>query len=309
MTGTLAVTGATGFVGRRLVAAALARGWAVRALVRDPSRMAPPVPGLTVARWDITDPPATADGLLAGADVLCHLAAYIPPDMADPSHAEACFRTNTLGTLALLEAASAAGVPRLVHLSTGNAYAPATGPVREDHPLYPSARAPYYLASKLAGEVIADHWGRSGRLATCVLRVASVYGPGMAAGGLVPSLTGKLRAGQPVVLREEGRYGTDLVLVDDVVDAVLAAAHANVAGPINVGSGVRTTAAELARSLLELTHAAPALVTLAPAASGPGDPGFPALDITRARATLNHRPTGLREGLARYVQSLPSEQR
>lgn len=293
----LAVTGATGFVGKRLVPEALARGWTVRALVRDPSGVAA-ADGLTALPWDAARPEDAARHL-AGVDVLCHLAAFIPADTADPTAAERCFAVNALGTLGLLRAAAEAGVPRLVHLSTGNAYAPAPGPVGEQHPLYPSRRAPYYLASKLAGEIFADHWSRSGRLPACILRVASVYGPGMA-GGVVKLFADRLRAGRPITLQDSGRYGVDLVAVEDVVEAILAAALAGATGPFNIGSGVRTTTRRLSELLLELTGADPRLVTVLPASRAP-DEGFAALDISRARAELGYRPTELREGLARYL--------
>lgn len=299
---TLAVTGATGFIGRRLVAAALDRGWTVRALVRDGKHLSPAA-GLTIAPWDALDAAGTADRLL-GADVVCHLAAFIPPDLSDPSFAERCFQVNVLGTLGLLAAAAEAGIARFVHLSSGNAYAPAAGLVEESHPLYPSRRAPYYLASKVAGEVMVDHWRHAGRLASCILRLASVYGPGMP-GGVVRTSAGRLRRGQPILLQDGGRHAMDLVFVDDVVAAVLAAAAGEAVGPFNIGSGVRTTTAELARLLVELTGAASELVQVEPAPTGAGEAvGFAALDITRARAELDHRPIGLREGLERTIGAL-----
>lgn len=294
----LAVTGAGGFVGRRLVAAALARGWTVRALVRDPQAL-PATERLTAARWDALDPVAAAPHL-GGVDAVCHAAAFIPADTGDPAALERCLRINVLGTLGLLTAATEAGVPRFVHLASANAYAPAPGPVDEAHPLYPSHRAPYYLTSKLAGEVLVDHWGRSGKVAACILRLASVYGPGMG-GGLVKLFADGLRAGRPITVQDGGRYGVDLVAVDDVVAAILAAVRADAVGPFNIGSGVRTTTRELAELLGELTGADRSLVTVEPAAGAPSDPGFAALDVARARAELGYRPTDLRAGLARYL--------
>jgi UDP-glucose 4-epimerase len=302
---TLAITGAGGFVGRHLLAAAPARGWRVRALLREPGALSG-IEGIDLRCWHAGDEPARTADLLEGSAVLCHLAAFIPEDTADPAQAEACFRVNTLGTLALIQAAVAAGVPRLVHLSTGSAYAPGVGPAIEDGPLYPSARAPYYLSSKLAGEVIVDHAGRDGRLATCILRVASTYGQGMGR-GVVRDFALRLRAGQPVTLSDGGRYGTDLVHVDDVVAAILAAADSDATGPINVGSGVLTTVRDIALYFAELAGAGSEKVLLAPAGSGVTTPGSRALDLGRARALLAYAPTSPHEGLARYFSSLSSE--
>lgn len=293
----VAVTGASGFIGRRVVAAALARGWTVRALVRDPQSLAE-AGRLSVAPWDARDPAAAA-GHLAGVDALCHLAAFVPADTGDPSALERCLQVNVLGTLGLLAAAAEAGVPRLVHLASANAYAPASGRVDEGHPLYPSHRAPYYLTSKVAGEVLVDHWSRAGKLPACILRLASVYGPGMS-GGLVKVFLDRLRAGRAITVQGGGRYGVDLVFADDVVAAILAAVLATATGPFNIGSGVRTTTAELAELLRELTGADRSLVNVE-AAGEATDPGFAALDTARARAELGYRPTDLRTGLARWL--------
>ena len=73
---TLAVTGATGFIGRRVVAAALDAGWSVRVLVRDAQQLASfsNVDGVV---WDMGADDLPADALL-GVDAVCHTAAYIP---------------------------------------------------------------------------------------------------------------------------------------------------------------------------------------------------------------------------------------
>lgn len=256
-----------------------------------------------LAGWDIaaSDPPVD---LLAGVDVVCHLAAFIPPDYRDPTCAERCFRINALGTLAVLGAARAAGVRRFVHFASGNAYVPRPAAVREDHPLYPAHHAPYYLTSKVTSEVFVEHWSRAGALSGCILRLASVYGPGMP-GGVVPVFATRLYQRSPIVLHDGGRHAADLVFVDDVVEAALAAAEIELNGPFNIGTGIATTVRDLAEALVVLTGANPDLVTVEPPAD-PAVQGFAALDNTRARAELGLRPTDLREGLHRYLHSLPT---
>ncbi|MGH8542177.1 MAG: NAD-dependent epimerase/dehydratase family protein [Gammaproteobacteria bacterium] len=300
---TLVVTGAAGFIGRRLVTAGLARGWAVRALVRDPSSM-PMGDHLNAYRWDASAAETRAH-LLEGADAVCHLAALIPPDGNNPAFAKPCFGVNALGTLSLLAAAHEAGVSRFVHVASGNAYAPRPGLVGENHSLYPSERSPYYFISKIAGEVFVDHWRRTRGLSSCVLRLGSVYGPGMKSKGLVPIFTQRLHAGQPIVVRDGGGFATDLVFVDDVVSAAHSALEGDVIGAFNIGSGVRTTVRELAALLVEIVGADPSLVTIGSPGAAP-DIGFAGLDVSRARAELGYRPTPLREGLRRYVRWLSS---
>ena len=155
----------------------------------------------------------------------------------------------------------------------------------------------------MAAEVYADHWGAKPGFSVCTLRVASVYGPGMRDAGLVPILTGKLMTGQPVSLSGGGLYGSDLVFADDVVAAAIAAMTGDAGGAINIGSGLRTTALQLAAELVDLLHADPELVQVAPAGEAP-DRGFSALDVTRAHQVLDYQPTPLRQGLQQYIEYL-----
>jgi nucleoside-diphosphate-sugar epimerase len=222
--------------------------------------------------------------------------------MQDPAQAERCFRVNALGTLDLLQAAESAGVKRFVHLSTGNAYRHSNAPVSEDALLYPSRRAPFYLASKLASEIYVDHWRTARRLSACTLRLASVYGPGMHDTGLIPTLAGRLRSGHKVTLVNGGRFAADMIYIDDVVRCVVAAMHSTAEGPLNVGTGVATSAREVAEALLGIIGRDESLVTYAE--SDDTDPGFAPLDSSRARALLGLRTTPLREGLSAYLDWL-----
>jgi UDP-glucose 4-epimerase len=286
----IVVTGATGFVGRRFVRALEAAGLAARAVGRD--------------RLDLERPERAAEQL-AGATTVCHLAAYIPANHADPAHAARCMHVNALGTLALLEASVAVNVRRFVYFSSGNVYLAQPRAVREDDPIYPSARAPYYLASKVCGEIFADHVGRAGKLAVAIARVSSVYGPGMAATGMVPAFAARLRAGEAVTVQDGGRYQTDLVHVDDVVAAAVQLAVRDVRGAINIGSGCAASALEVARTLAELAGRDAQLVRVEPARPGEPPLGFSALDIARATRELGYAPRSLRDGLADYLASLP----
>lgn len=95
------VTGATGTVGRHLVPLLVATGAPVRVLARDPGKV-PAAPGLEVVRGDLDDP-STLQPAAAGVATLFLLTA---PSTATPDH-----------DLAMLDAAVAAGVERVVRLS------------------------------------------------------------------------------------------------------------------------------------------------------------------------------------------------
>jgi len=143
----VALTGATGFVGRATLARLLAAGHGVRALTRRPQ---PPRDGVTWIEGDLARPGALA----AGADALIHVAGVV--NAPDPAGFVA---GNVTGTAAVLAAARAAGVPRFVHVSSLSAREP---------------QLSLYGASKHDAERLVEDSG----LDWTIVRPAAVYGPG-----------------------------------------------------------------------------------------------------------------------------------
>ena len=289
----LAVTGATGFVGRRFVLHALGAGAEVVALVRNPAAFAlPPHPALTLERWQLGDPlPATGR-----VDALCHFAAYIPANLDDPAEARACFETNTLSVVNLVADCAAQGIGQIVYLSSGQIYRPGEAAADELSATYPVERATYYLTSKLAGELCLQAAARRCNLQTTVLRVASAYGPGMH-GGMVATFLQRLSSGQSIKVRDGGQYGVDLVYVDDVADLAYRALKQRKTGIFNVGSGRIRRALDVAHAIASAVGAAPGLI----AVTGEARPsGFSALDISRARRELDYDPMALEAALRQW---------
>jgi uncharacterized protein YbjT (DUF2867 family) len=105
------VTGATGYVGKRLVLQLLEAGIPVRALVRDPSRASLPA-AVTVARGDVTDAASLAEAV-AGVSTVVNLAAVTADRKPPPGGYDA---VNAVGTAHLAAAAAAAGVGGFVHM-------------------------------------------------------------------------------------------------------------------------------------------------------------------------------------------------
>ncbi|MGE3277664.1 MAG: SDR family oxidoreductase [Vicinamibacterales bacterium] len=103
------LTGATGYVGGRLLTALVDRGLRVRCLARDPARLAQRVPpGVEVVRGDVTDR-ASLDAALAGMDA----AYYLVHSMGDATGFEA---RELAGARHFADAAAAAGIGRLIYL-------------------------------------------------------------------------------------------------------------------------------------------------------------------------------------------------
>jgi nucleoside-diphosphate-sugar epimerase len=224
------VTGAGGFIGGRLVERLVGCGALVRAQVH---RIAGAVRAarfpLDVAVGDVTDRDFLA-AAVAGCGAVFHCA------YGTRGSQRARARVNREGTRRLLEAAAAAGVGRLVHLSTLMVYGrTADGDLTEQAPRRRFGDA--YADSKRAAERIALDFARRGRLPVAVLQPTAVYGPW---GGVwTARVLAALRSGR-VILVDGGAGLANHLYVDDLVSAMLAAA----VEPAAVGEAFLISAAE-----------------------------------------------------------------
>jgi nucleoside-diphosphate-sugar epimerase len=146
----LAITGGTGFVGSHLVEAALAAGHEINALTR---REQPARDGLTWISGDLSSRDAL-ELLVRDADAIIHVAGTI-----NSPNAAGFEQGNVAGTLAMLAAATAGGVQRVVHVSSLAAREP---------------RLSLYGASKARAEELVHSSG----LDWAIVRPPAVYGPG-----------------------------------------------------------------------------------------------------------------------------------
>ncbi|MEM6790335.1 MAG: NAD(P)-dependent oxidoreductase [Myxococcota bacterium] len=173
----VAVTGATGFIGRYLCWSLHASGAAVVAVVRRPERAADlAAAGIEVARADIMNPGAL-ERAFAGADYIVANAALV--SIGGASKAE-LVTTNVTGTENQLDAAAAAGVRRAVFVSSAVAYAPRRDHFyREDDRLLDEAgghRLSYYAISKAAAERAAWRRARTHGITLSTVRPHTVFG-------------------------------------------------------------------------------------------------------------------------------------
>lgn len=282
-----------------MLAAARSRGHEVVALIRDPAdpRLSGD-DGVHRSAWTL-ESATNSWPSLQGVAALVHAAAFIPPDVNDLGAAEECFRLNAVATGRLVEHAAACGVSDFLYLSGGALYEPRGRPAMESDPLYPAGHGAVYLSSKLAGELLAAHAAARRGIRLTVLRIASPYGPRMRPTSVVPRFIEAARAGKPLVVRSAHR--ADLVHVDDVAAAVIAAAERGIGGAVNLGSGCATSMLDLAKAVVA---AVGNTVAIEVSDHDSVSAGFAELDCARARGELEFRPRTLAAGLRDMIAAL-----
>ena len=254
------VTGAGGFIGSHLTEELARRGARVRALVHYNSRghwgflenLDPSLQKrVEIRSGDVTDP-GCVDDLVAGSEVVFHLAALIaiPYSYVAPASYVA---TNVSGTLNVLEACRRRKVAKLVHTSTSETYGTAQYvPIDEEHPL--QAQSPY-AATKVAADQLALSFEKSFGLPVAVIRPFNTYGPRQSARAVIPTIACQLLQDEPRLSIGALSPVRDFNFVGDTVEGFLAiaASKAAVGEVINVGSGRGVTIGETARLLMKLS--------------------------------------------------------
>lgn len=198
------VLGAGGFIGRRIVAALAASGWARPVAAGRHAAALPAGPGVEVRALDATDPLQLGPAL-EGVSAVINCVAGSPPNIVSAARE-------------MFAAALRSGAPpRIIHLSSLAVYGSARGEVDESTPLT-GAREPYG-AAKLVAEQLALAYPRA-----VILRPGIVYGPA--------SPWWSDRIARLLVARRLGDLGAaaqgvcNLVHVDDVAEAVVRAVRA-----------------------------------------------------------------------------------
>lgn len=211
----VAVTGASGYLGRALVAALESAGHDVNALAR---RETNPAMAGTRRRAIVGDVRSAAalDALLEGADAIAHLAAWVHRSARGASARRECFDVNLGGTRAVIEAAArCGGVLPMVLVSTVAVYGARFERATESSPTAPATP---YAESKLAAEAAVLSAARDGALRARVLRPAVIVGPG--APGNVERLM-RWQARGAVPLLASGGGAKSAIHVDDLAIAIV----------------------------------------------------------------------------------------
>ena len=237
-------------------------------------------------RMDIRDYSLTRK-LYDGVDYVFHLAAEarIQPAIENPIEAVSI---NSVGTCTVLQCAREAGVKRVMYSSTSSGYGmnePPNVETQDDDCLNP------YSVSKVNGEKLCKMYTSLYGLETVCFRYFNVYGNRQPLKGQYAPVIGiflrQLAAGEPLTIVGDGEQRRDFTHVDDVVNANIKAALANIDdkcfGQVyNVGTGLNHSINEIAAMISDnVIHISPR----------PGEAKISLANNTKLRETFDWEPT------------------
>jgi len=291
------VTGASGFLGRRVVRALVRQGFDAVSVFRttgfDEDRRH--------FRLDLRDTAALQKLFRQFRfSAVIHLAAS--GVSAEAENFEDMVAINTLASAALARTALASGIERFLYVGSGFEYRPQAHAMDESTPL----GAPnLYGASKAAGWMLLDTLHRVEGLPLVTVRPFSIYGPGENPAKLVPYTILQALHREPIRLTL-GSQVRDYVFVEDVVEALrLALGAPSAVGQVyNIGAGPHDARSvrQLLEEILSLMGAPRRLCWFDRSSRGRRDPPYLVSDPTKAHVELGWRPrVTLEDGLARTI--------
>lgn len=227
------VTGASGFIGQRVVQLLADAGAHIE----------------TLRIRDRTPASITDAARAASAQRVIHLAGFTDIGASWKQPAE-CVTANVGATVALLEGLKGGACERFVYVSTADVYGDAPAPFVEDGPIRPLSP---YAVSKFAAEQLTLLGDRTGWPPAVVVRPFNTYGPGQPVNRVVPDVILHALRGDDVEM-SQGLQEREFNHVDDIAEGVVAAAMVDgVEGrAINLGSGQPVSIRWLAEEILRL---------------------------------------------------------
>lgn len=195
------VTGAGGFIGRRLVSSLKNAGHSVFELGRTDG--------------DIADPVTLRQFYEVAVDFVFHLASrtYVPDAWHEPADFQ---RVNVTGTVNVLELCRNRKIP-VTYVSAYLYGMPNSLPIKETDRIEPNN--PYAL-SKFMAEAVCGFYAEHFGIPVTIIRPFNIYGPGQKGHFLIPEIVAQVKANKPIQLKDLTPR-RDYLYLDDLVDALV----------------------------------------------------------------------------------------
>lgn len=296
------VLGGNGFIGSHLVETLMRRGDQVRVFGRCHGFRWFDNENVEYIDGQFDDPLQLAD-VLIGVDVVYHLISTSVPSTSnlDPV---GDIQGNLIGTVNLLQKMVAAGVKRIVYLSSGGTVYgnPEQIPVPEEHRLQPICS---YGVVKVAIENYLGMFHHLHGLEPIVLRPSNPYGPRQMQTGLqgvIHTFLQRVLDGEPIEVWGDGNIVRDYIYVSDLADLIARAGSSRAIGVFNAGSGKGYSINELLNMIGGIVEELPEVRYMVRRAF---DVQRVVLDVSKARSTFQWIPVvDLADGISRYWQWL-----
>lgn len=289
----LALSGASGLVGRYLCDELIAHHIPFKVLGRQPVAAFREL-NIPFCLFDLSLPihESKLRSFFDDVDTYIHVAALMP----HPSRRLMDYYLfNSVASKRLFDICSESGVDHFIYLSGSNILRPIDGVVTSQSSYSSDLRHPPYLSSKMAGELLLLNSSSSTNLS--ILRPSSVYGCGIRA-GLFRNLYDSLVCGSPVTLSDNGLWSADFIYAGDVAKAIIRLIENSVSGVFNIGTGFSSSARDVANSFLSILGADEDLIILKPFDGHFNSiRSLPIVSADQFYDLMGHAPLSLSDGL------------
>jgi nucleoside-diphosphate-sugar epimerase len=227
----VAVTGASGFIGRHVLVELESRSVVATVVLRPSSTASPWLPKHTVTRMDLQNPQPNAFEIMGAPDVLIHLAWGGLPNYRSLQH----FERELPAQYRFLKGLVESGLKKLVVTGTCFEYGMQSGPLREDMETRPVN--PYGFAKDTLRRQL-EYLKSVQSFALTWARLFYLYGEGQAVNSLLPQLERAVERGDKVLNMSEGEQLRDYLPVTEVAKCLVSLAMGNRDnGIVNVCAG------------------------------------------------------------------------